>query len=244
MATSDDVATALHEYADDARVPHLHKYFRAGPGGYGEGDEFIGARVPEIRSVAKRFADLPLAEVEVLLTDPIHEYRLAGLFILNGRFARAAEIGDVAEQRQLIDRYLAAVRAGRVNNWDLVDASAYHLLGRWLAERPRDPLFALAGSESLWQRRVAVIATLHFIRAGDPSTTLALAERLLDDPEDLIHKAVGWMLREVGNRVSEQTLLTFLETHAAAMPRTMLSYATERLDPDVRARLRDLRSDP
>lgn len=244
MVTADDVAAALDEYADESRVPQLHRYFRAVPGGYGEGDEFIGARVPEVRSVAKRFAELPLGEVETLLSDRIHEHRLAGLFILNGGFARAIKTGAVDEQQQVVDCYLAAVRAGRVNNWDLVDASAYHLLGPWLADRPRDLLFTLAASESLWQRRVAVIATLHFIRTGDPSTTLALAERLLDDPEDLIHKAVGWMLREVGNRVSEQTLLTFLETHAPAMPRTMLSYATERLDPDVRARLRDLRQGP
>ena len=138
----------------------------------------------------------------------------------------------------MLERYLAAVRRGRVNNWDIVDSSAPQIIGSWLLDRDRSLLFELAASPSLWDRRIAVVATHQFIRHGDASTTLVLAERLLGDREPLMHKAVGWMLREVGKRVDRSVLLGFLDEHAAAMPRTMLSYATEHLDPELRAHYR------
>lgn len=226
--------------ADPKDAVHLQRFFKTGPGEYGEGDVFIGVRVPATRAIVKRFADVPLDEVDLLLDSEVHEHRLAGLIILNTGFARASrpEIADAAVRDEIVARYLAAVRRGRVNNWDLVDASAEHILGPWLLDRPRDLLFELAAGESLWERRVALLSTFAFIKAGDASTTLDLCERLLADRVDLIQKAVGWMLREVGKRVDRVLLLDFLDRHAPAMGRTALSYATEHLDPAVRARLR------
>jgi 3-methyladenine DNA glycosylase AlkD len=185
------------------------------------------------RAVVKRFRGLGFDEIDALLDDPEHEHRLAGVLLLNEAARR--------DPSTTAERYLAAVRRGRVNNWDLVDASAEYALGAWLFDRDRSVLDDLAASPVLWERRVAVIATFAFLKRRDATTTLALAERLLDDREDLIHKAVGWMLREAGKRVSRETLLGFLDAHAARMPRTMLSYATEHLDPGVRAAYRRMR---
>jgi 3-methyladenine DNA glycosylase AlkD len=170
----------------------------------------------------------------------VHEERLAGLVILNARFARAAKPRtlDVAAQEEMVRFYLDAVHRGRVNNWDLVDVSAENIVGPWLLERPRDPLFQLAQSDSLWERRVALLSTFAFIKAGDASTTFELSELLLDDRRDLIQKAVGWMLREVGKRVDRLLLLGFLDRNAARMGRTALSYATEHLTPDQRVHYR------
>jgi len=237
--TAQAVMDALAEKADAEDAQFLQRFFKTGPEQYGAGDVFIGVRVPQTRAIAKRFPDLPLAEVDRLLDSEIHEHRLAGLVILNRLFAAAtasAARGDGSdEQTRLADFYLSAVRRGRVNNWDLVDSSAEFVLGEYLWSRPRDLLFDLARSDSLWERRVAVLSTFAFIKHGDASTTLALAELLLDDREDLMHKAVGWMLREVGKRVDRAQLLQFLDEHAPRMPRTMLSYATEHLTPEQRA---------
>lgn len=224
--SSDDVRAALAEYANPSDAGYLQRYFKTGPGEYGEGDVFIGVRVPQTRSVVKRFRGLPYDQIDDLLDDEVHEHRLAGLLVLVAAARRDPAIAA--------DRYLAAVDRGRVNNWDLVDSSAEHLLGDWLIDRDRSLLDVLAASPDLWERRIAMIATAAFIKRGDASTTLKLAERLLVDREDLIHKAVGWMLREVGARVSRGTLLGFLDAHAARMPRTMLSYATEHLTPAER----------
>nr|WP_198429185.1 DNA alkylation repair protein [Nocardia bovistercoris] len=230
----------MAEVADPEDARNLGRFFKTGPGEYGEGDVFLGVRVPATRAVAKRFAELPLDEIDALLDSEVHEHRLAGLVILNARFARAAKprTRDVDAQAEIVRRYLDAVYRGRVNNWDLVDVSAEHVLGPWLLDRPRDLLFELARSDSLWERRVALLATFAFIKAGDASTTLALAEELLADRRDLIQKAVGWMLREVGKRVDRALLTGFLDTHAAALGRTALSYATEHLDPAERAAYR------
>ena len=211
----------------------MQGFFKTGPGQYGEGDVFIGVRVPATRAVVKRFRGLPYDEIDALLDDPVHEHRLAGLLLLVDAARLSREIAA--------DRYLAAVRRGRVNNWDLVDSSAEFVLGEWLLDRDRSLLDELAASTDLWERRVAVLATFAFIKRGDPSTTLALAARLLDDRHDLMHKAVGWMLREVGKRVSRDVLRGFLDENAARMPRTMLSYATEHLTPEERAHYRALR---
>ena len=228
--TADDVRAALGERTDPDDAVQLARFFRTAPGEYGAGDLFWGVRVPATRQVVRIFRGLALDEVDALLDDPVHECRLAGVLILVAQYPRTPEV--VAE------RYLAAVRRGRVNNWDLVDASAEFILGPWLFDRDRALLDELAASASLWERRVAVLATFDFIKRGDASTTLHLAERLLADREDLIQKAVGWMLREVGKRLDVDLLRAFLDQHAGAMPRTMLSYATEHLTADERARYR------
>ena len=237
--TGAAVRAALDARADPDRAALAARYFQTGPGQYGEGDVFIGVRLPDMRLLVRQFAGLPLPEAEALLASEVHEHRLAALLILVGRFRRAgrARTRDEAERTRLSEFYLDAVRRGRVNNWDLVDVSAPTLLGEYLVDRPRDVLFELAGSDSLWQRRVAMLASSAFLAHGDATTTLALAERLLGDRESLIHKAVGWMLREVG-KVDRALLLGFLDAHAGRMPRTALSYATEHLDPEVRARYR------
>ncbi|WP_426625612.1 DNA alkylation repair protein [Leifsonia sp. McL0607] len=240
MTTAHDVQQALAAVADPDDAVFLQRFFKTGPGEYGEGDVFIGVRVPQTRAVAKRFAGLPLTEVRVLLDSPAHEHRLAGLVILNAAFARASGVRNRDDELRgrLADFYLRAVRDGRVNNWDLVDASAEYVLGAFLVDRPRALLEELAASPVLWERRVAVLSTFAFIKHGDASTTLLLAARLLDDSEDLMHKAVGWMLREMGKRIDRELLLGFLDEYAARMPRTMLAYATEHLDARTRAAYR------
>jgi 3-methyladenine DNA glycosylase AlkD len=242
-ATATDVQDALTAVASAERAVGSARFFKTGPGEYGEGDVFLGVTVPDTRVVVKRFADLPLAEVDALLESPVHEHRLAALLILVAQFDRASKPPrrDDAKRRELATFYLAAVRRGRVNNWDLVDSSAPTLLGGYLLDRPRDVLFELAGSDVLWHRRVAMIATAGFIYAGDASTTLELAERLQDDRADLMQKAVGWMLRETGKRIDRSVLTGFLDTHAASLGRTALSYATEHLPAEDRARYRAMR---
>lgn len=241
--TAAAVQAALAELGDPADAKQSQRFFKTAPGEYGAGDTFIGVRVPAARTVAKRFAQLPLSEIDTLLDSAVHEHRLCALIILNGQFAKAAAPRTLDEdaQARIVELYLRAVRRGRVNNWDLVDVSAENVIGPWLFDRPRDLLFELADGESLWERRVALLSTFAFIKAGDASTTFALCEKLIGDREDLIQKAAGWMLREVGKRIDEALLLTFLDTHAAAMGRTALSYATEHLDPARRAKLRALR---
>jgi 3-methyladenine DNA glycosylase AlkD len=231
--TAEAVRAALADVANAADAVFLQRFFKTGPGEYGEGDVFLGVRVPATRAVVKRFRGLPFDEIDALLDDDVHEHRLAGLLLLID--ASRADPALAAE------RYLAAVRRGRVDNWDLVDSSAEFLLGEWLVDRDRSVLDDLAASPVLWERRVAVLATFAFLKRGDASTTLELAARLLGDREDLMRKAVGWMLREVGKRVSRDALLGFLDEHAARMPRTMLSYATEHLSPEERAAYRALR---
>ncbi len=204
-------------------------FFKTGKGEYGYGDVFIGVTVPEQRKVAKRFFGLSLLEIEKLLQSKIHECRLTALFILVGQYNR----GDARARAEIVRLYLR--RRRRVNNWDLVDSSAPQILGSHLLKRDRKILYKLVSSKNLWDRRIAIIATLAFIREGDFADTLKLAELLLRDERDLIHKAVGWMLREVGNR-SLATEEKFLKFHAHAMPRTMLRYAIEKFPENKRKR--------
>ncbi|MCL1870499.1 MAG: DNA alkylation repair protein [Promicromonosporaceae bacterium] len=244
LLTAADLAAAIDEAGSPADAEGLARFFKTGPGQYGEGDLFAGVRVPVTRALVRRAAGMPAAEATVLLDSPVHEHRLAALLVLVDRYQRATRprTRDDAERDALHARYLAAVRAGRVNSWDLVDCSAEWLVGDWLLGPPGHGvavvLDPLAGSPSLWQRRVAMLATFAFTKAGDPGPTLTYAQRLLADPEDLMHKAVGWMLREVGKRADPLALRGFLEAHAARMPRTALSYATEHLPATERARLR------
>jgi 3-methyladenine DNA glycosylase AlkD len=227
----------LREAAEPERVPELQRYFKTEPGGYGEGDVFLGVRVPAVRVVARRHAGLGLEDVTYLLRSPVHEERLAALVILVQRYGRADEL----ERQRIYDLYLG--NTAHVSGWDLVDVSAPHIVGTHLLDRKgaeRRVLDRLASSPSVWERRIAIMATFAFVRAGDCDETLRLARSLLDDEHDLIHKAVGWMLREVGKR-DEELLVGFLQQHAGDMPRAMLRYAVERLDPPLRAGLMAVR---
>ncbi len=230
-ATAAAVRRALRGLASPARARSSAWFFKCGPGDYGEGDRFIGVSVPDQRRVARRFRALPPAGIERLLASPIHEHRLTALLVLCERFGHAP---DERERHALFRLYLRQL--DRVDNWDLVDTSAPVIVGGWLATRPRGLLDRLAASRSLWRRRVAMLATFHFIVAGDAADALRIATLLRDDPHDLIHKAVGWMLREVGKRVDIALLRGFLAGHAARMPRTMLRYAIERLPATERRR--------
>ncbi|MFD9546627.1 DNA alkylation repair protein [Nocardia salmonicida] len=243
LPTAAQVRKALADLANPTDAHNLQRFFKTGPGEYGEGDIFLGIRVPVTRKVAKQFATLPLSQIDELLDSPLHEERLAALFILNARFAEASKprVRDDKARAEMVDLYLAAVRRGRVNNWDLVDASAENIIGPWLLDKDRALLFELADQDSLWERRVALLSTFAFIKAGDPSTTLELAAILRSDRRDLIQKALGWMLREVGKRVDQAALTDFLDENAPELGRTALSYATEHLEPEQRAAYRALR---
>jgi 3-methyladenine DNA glycosylase AlkD len=240
VTTAADVQHALAEVADPEDAVFLQRFFKTGPGQYGEGDVFIGVRVPQVRAVAKKFAGLTLDQLDILLDSAVHEHRLAALIMLNALFASASRRASRNDEMraEIADFYLAAVRRGRVNNWDLVDSSAEFVLGEFLFDRPRELIFELAASSILWERRVGVLTTFAFIKRGDASTTLQVARQLVADREDLMQKAVGWMLREVGKRVDPALLLGFLDEYAGRMPRTMLSYATEHLTPEERVAYR------
>lgn len=203
-------------------------FFKTGPGQYGEGDQFLGVTVPEQRKIAREFKDLPLPKVEQLLQSPIHEERLVALFILVDQFNK----GNEAVKKEIYEFYLNNTK--RVNNWDLVDSSAGYIVGTYLLDKPRDILYKLAKSKSIWERRIAMISTLAFIVKGESEDALKIAEILLTDKEDLMHKAVGWMLREVGKRVSRNELVTFLKKHYNQIPRTTLRYSIEHFPPEKR----------
>jgi 3-methyladenine DNA glycosylase AlkD len=206
---------------------HSQRFFKTGPGEYGEGDVFIGVRVPVIRKVAKEFRDLPLNEFENLLRSDIHEERLLALVILVSQFKKS----DGPVRRRIYDVYLGNTE--HINNWDLVDVSAPQIVGAYLEDRSRRPLYRLVKSSSLWERRIAILATFHFIRQSDFDDTIRISTMLIKDKEDLIHKAVGWMLREVGKR-DLSTEEAFLNEHAAILPRTMLRYAIEKFSKQKR----------
>ncbi|WP_152366126.1 DNA alkylation repair protein [Microlunatus speluncae] len=239
MGHPHPVVAAIEAEADPGRAAEFVRFFQVRPGGYGEGDTFVGVRLSRLRELVRPYrrevfdstAWLPL------LRSPIHEHRLSCLVIMADR----ARAGDLAERAMITDHYLADTRW--VNNWDLVDASAGQILGRRLLDPDGDRgvLDRLAGSASLWERRIAMVATHGLILAGQTADTYRISERLLGDEHDLIHKAVGWMLREAGKRVDEAELRAFLDRQAPRMPRTALRYAIERFDPDTRRHYREVR---
>jgi 3-methyladenine DNA glycosylase AlkD len=237
--TAAGVRRELASLADPARAAHSARFFQAFPGGYGEGDTFLGIRVPDVRRVVRGARGIAPAEAASLVDDDEHEHRLAGLLLLVDAYARRP-----GERDEILDLYLSAVRRGRVDNWDLVDSSSEYLLGAsLLAGTDADAVTALrewGDPGELWWRRVALLATFAFVKACRPAPTLDLAARYLDDRRDLVQKATGWMLREVGKRVDEDLLVAFLDRHAPRMGRTALSYAIERLSPEERRRLRGL----
>ena len=221
------VISRLQGLGDGERVKILQRFFKTGPGEYAAGDVFWGLRVPEMRRLAKEYDALPLPETILLLHSPIHEARFLALLLL----IRAYRQGDAARQEWIYTLYIGETR--HINNWDLVDVSAEHIVGAHLQQRSRNPLHTLARSPLLWDRRIAVMATFHYIKQGEFAETLRLAEVLLHDPEDLIHKAVGWMLREIGKR-DRSAEEVFLRTRYKNMPRTMLRYAIEKFPEALR----------
>lgn len=231
MSTAASVRKDLAAFARLNRVSDYLRFFKAGPGEYGEGDEFIGVRVPDSREVAKQHKDLPLSEMQNLLDSKIHEERFVGLAILVYRFKKAQhpKTTDLILQKELFDFYMKNLYAQRVNNWDLIDSTAPYL-GYYLLGRPGTGklLNQLASSKSLWERRAAVMFTFAFIREFELDATLMLCKKLLNDEHDLMHKACGWMLRELGKQ-DLGALREFLEANAKKMPRTMLRYAIEKM---------------
>ncbi len=221
ISRREDLRTALHGLASKADAKMAQRFFKTSPGEYGEGDVFIGVRVPAIRCLAKEHQTLRLRDATLLLKSKIHEERLLGLIILTLKFKK----GTPDEQSKIYDLYMA--NTAHINNWDLIDGTAPHIVGAFLQNTPRDPLYKLARSESLWERRIAIISTYQFIKFSDFTDTLAISEILLHDTHDLIHKAVGWMLREVGKRDAHAED-AFLKKHYQTMPRTMLRYAIEK----------------
>ncbi|MDO8556115.1 MAG: DNA alkylation repair protein [Nanoarchaeota archaeon] len=205
----------------------LQGFFKTGEGEYGAGDVFLGVMVPDVRRIAQQFRDVPLSVIKELLYSRIHEERVLALMIINLQFSRASPL----VRKQLFSFYCK--HRGQVNNWDLVDGSAPSIVGAYLLDKDRSLLYRLVKSKSLWDRRIAMVATLTFIRIGQFDDTLKLSELLLDDKHDLLHKASGWMLREVGKK-DVVVLKGFLNKHAVHMPRTMLRYAIERLSEKER----------
>ncbi len=222
-----DLKKELAAAADPARARNLARFFKTGKGEYGHGDRFIGLTVPTVRRIAHRYLHLPLTDVATLLASPIHEHRFAALEILVAQYEREPSPA-------IFDFYLKHTKF--VNNWDLVDTSAPYIVGRHLLTRPRKVLYRLAKSRNLWERRIAIVSTIVLIRAGEIEDTFAIAKVLLADDHDLIHKAVGWMLRETGKQ-STPDLLRFLNANHAALPRTTLRYAIERFPAAERKRL-------
>ena len=220
------VLAELKSIASPAKAFGMQRFFKTGPGEYGYGDVFLGITVPETRLIARTYADLSFTEIEKLTKSDFHEARLCGLIILCNQFKKSK---DLATQKKAFDFYMQQVYAVRINNWDLVDVSA-PTIGQYLvtSKNPMPLLRKLSKSDSLWERRVSMIFTFAFLRAGEFEPTYEIAERLLKDEQDLIHKAVGWMLREMGKR-DPGLLRAFLQEHSSKMPRTALRYSIEKL---------------
>lgn len=229
--TAQQLKDQLQSDANVEDAVFLQRFFKTADGEYGAGDVFIGVRMGPVRQAAKNFKDLPLNEIQKLLDSEVHEHRMAGLIILTLQYPKA----DIAGKQQIYDFYLNNVYKGRVNNWDLIDVTSPRVIGAHLIGKSPNILFELARSKDLWQRRVAIISSSAMINKGEPSATLELSEILLHDQHDLIQKAVGWMLREVGKRCDRAILIDYLDKHSHEMPRTMLRYSIEHLPPAQRA---------
>lgn len=227
MVKAQDAKKLLRKYANKEKVAIYQNFFKTGPGEYGEGDVFIGVTVPNTRKVAKQYSDLSFSENKILLHSKIHEERLCGILILIERYKSSDESG----KKRVVDYYLAHTEF--VNNWDLVDLSAHKILGAYLIKKPRGILKRLAKSKLLWDRRIAIISTFAFIKDGDLDDAFELSDMLLQDKHDLMHKAVGWVLREVGKKDMKK-LESFLKPRYKKMPRTTLRYAIERFPEQKR----------
>ncbi len=226
---AENIKKRLRKLGNKEHAAVSRRFFKTAPGEYGAGDIFLGIKVPVLRKLAKEYLDLPLKEIKTLLESQYHEERLLSLIIMAGQFSK----GDQKKKTNIYELYLQNTRY--INNWDLVDVSADKIVGPILINTSRKPLYELARSKILWERRIAIMSTFHFIKNNDFQDTFKIAEMLLDDREDLIHKAVGWMLREIGKRrlSSEEA---FLKKHHSRMPRTMLRYAIEKFPEPKRKR--------
>jgi 3-methyladenine DNA glycosylase AlkD len=225
--TFSEIQKRVRREADAQTALRLRRFFKTGPGQYGENDAFLGIRVPDLRRLANSFFDVPAAVFPRLLASSYHEERMLALLLMIRRF----ECGDDKIQENIFRLYLA--HTDRINSWDLVDISAPPIVGAYLHDRDKAPVYDLARSLLLWDRRISMVSTLHDIRRGHFDTALSVSETLLPDAEDLIHKAVGWMLREIGKR-DVSVLERFLLRHCRQMPRTMLRYAVEKFPQDQR----------
>ncbi len=224
---AEEVRQKLKNLANPEIAEHSQRFFKTGPGEYGEGDRFLGIRVPEQRKLAKQYIGLSLEETQKLLRSDFHEERLTSLLILVYKFPKATD-----EDKERIYRFYIN-NLEYINNWDLIDSSAPKIMGAWLIDKPKEILYEMAKSENLWERRIVIMATAYFIHQNQFEDTLQLADILLQDEHDLIHKAAGWMLREVGKK--DQSLLEdFLKDRYSQMPRTMLRYAIEKLPESLR----------
>lgn len=225
------VIAALKKVSSPAKAKASSWFFKTGAGQYGEGDIFIGVTMPEQRIIAKKYTnDVSLNDIAGLLADPTHEYRMTALIMLVSRFQKEKTVNG---KKEIFDFYLS--HRDRINNWDLVDCSAEYIVGAYLEGRNKKILETLARADRIWDRRIAMVATFHDIKSGDAAEALKIGTILLHDKHDLIQKAVGWMLREVGKRCDEKILTTFLDEHAKTMPRTALRYAIERLAPEQKS---------
>ena len=232
MQTSSDVIKELSKSADPDKASFFPKFFRTGKGEYGEGDKFIGVTVPNQRKLAKKFRDIDFKELQKLINSPVHEHRLVSLFILVLKY----EKGDNKQKKAVVAFYLNNLNG--VNNWDLVDSSAHKILGPWLLDKDRGMLYEYARSGHLWLQRISIITTLHFIRNNQLDDTYLISEILLGHDHYLIHKAVGWMLREAGKK-DVIRLIEFLEDHYSVIPRTTLRYSIEKFDKKRRKKILD-----
>lgn len=229
MSCVEEIKQELKKYVNAEKAAFLPKFFQAFEGGYGEGDRFLGVVVPDQRKVARKYYKAAsIKDIEELLNEPYHEYRLTALFMMVYKFEKAK---DKKEKEEIVNTYLNNIVA--VNNWDLVDSSAPQILGLFLWDKSKDILYEMAQTPDLWKQRIAIMSTFYFIKQGEYDDTLKIAKMLLNHEHDLIHKAVGWMLREIGKRDFEVEY-NFLKENYKVMPRTMLRYAIEKFEPDLR----------
>jgi 3-methyladenine DNA glycosylase AlkD len=226
---AQDIQRRLKKIGNSEHAAISQRFFKTGPDEYGEGDIFIGIRVPVLRKLVKEFKDLPFREIEILLRSPIHEERLLAILL----FVRIFKKSDDDVKKNVYDLYLKSTEF--INNWDLVDVSAEHIVGAYLMDKNKRPLYRLAKSKNLWDRRISIMATFHFVKRHEFSETLKISNMLISDRHDLIHKACGWMLREIGKR-DLKTEETFLKEHYKKMARTMLRYAIEKFPENKRQR--------
>ncbi len=234
MKMLSELFQELKKSADPEKAKNLKWFFKTGKGEYGEGDQFLGITVPRLQAISKKYQDLELKDLQKLLDSKIHEHRLSALMILRFKYAKTLRLPiekRVAQGKEIVQFYLKNTK--KINNWDLVDLSCHYILGDWLLNKDRKILYKLARSKNLWERRISIITTFAFIRENQFADTLKISEIFLNDKHDLIHKAVGWMLRELGKR-DKKTEVDFLNKHYKAMPRTMLRYAIEKFSEKER----------
>ncbi len=223
--TAKQFIDELKTLQSDAELQKIQRYFKSGEGQYGEGDKFMGVKMGHLFALAKKYGEMPIKEIEKLLESTIHEVRAGAVSIMD----KASRNKKISGERLAAFYELYMRRHDRINNWDLVDLGCLHMTGSYLFDKPRAILYKLARSKNLWERRTAILSTTYFIRKGETNDTFKLAEILVKDKEDLVHKATGWMLRFAGDK-NRAVLLAFLDSHAAVMPRTLLRYAIEKLD--------------